>query len=86
MKKIEKLVYTIVIASITGLPLINFLRYCNSLADTGYYKYFRQSYLIYTLLPILLVVYIYGIIKKKYKIDYTDILMYILGRQVFGEK
>lgn len=79
MKKIEKLVYTIVIASITGLPLINFLRYCNSLADTGYYKYFRQSYLIYTLLPILLAVYIYGIIKKKYKIDYTDILMYILG-------
>ena len=79
MKKIEKLVYTIVIASITGLPLINFLRYCNSLADTGYYKYFRQSYLIYTLLPMLLVIYIYGVIKKYYKITYTDILMYILA-------
>ena len=79
MKKIEKLVYAISIASITGLPLINFLRYCNNLADTGYYKYFRQSYLIYTLLPILLIVYIYGIIKKYYKITYTDILMYILA-------
>jgi len=79
MKKIEKLVYTIVIASITGLPLINFLRYCNNLADTGYYKYFRQSYLIYTLLPILFIVYVYGIVKKYYKITYVDILMYILG-------
>ena len=79
MKKIEKLVYTIVIASITGLPLINFLRYCNNLADTGYYKYFRQSYLIYTLLPILFIVYIYGIVKKYYKITYVDVLMYILG-------
>lgn len=79
MKKIEKLVYTIVIASITGLPLINFLRYCNSLADTGYYKYFRQSYLIYTLLPILFGIYIYGIIKKYYKIDYMDILIHILS-------
>lgn len=79
MKKIEKLVYTIAIASITGLPLINFLRYCNNLADTGYYKYFRQSYLIYTLLPILFIIYMYGIIKDKFRITYTDILMYILA-------
>lgn len=78
MRIIERSIYTIAIATITGLPLINFLRYCNHLAETGYYQYFRQSYLIYTLLPMLLVIYIYGIIKKKFKITYTDILIYIL--------
>jgi len=79
MKIIEKSIYTIVIATITGLPLINFLRYCNFLASTGYYQYFRQSYLIYTLLSMLLVIYIYGIIKKNFKITFTDILVYILA-------
>lgn len=79
MKIIERSIYTIVITTITGLPLINFLRYCNHLAETGYYQYFRQSYLIYTLLPMLLVIYIYGIVKKKFKITYTDIFVYILA-------
>lgn len=79
MKIVEKSIYTIVITTITGLPLINFLRYCNFLADTGYYQYFRQSYLIYTLLPMLFVIYIYGLIKKEFKITYTDILVYILA-------
>lgn len=79
MKKLEKTIYTIAIASIIGLPLINFLRYCNDLGATGYYKYFRQSYLIYALLPILLITYIIGVIKKKFKITYTDILIYILS-------
>ena len=79
MKIIEKSIYTIVIATITGLPLINFIRYCNVLAETGYYQYFRQSYLIYTLLPMLLITYIYGIAKKKFKITYTDILVYLLA-------
>lgn len=79
MKLIEKSIYTIVIATITGLPLINFLRYSNYVAATGYYQYFRPSYLIYTLLPMLLIIYICGILKKKFKITITDILVYILA-------
>ena len=79
MKKVEKIAYTTAITAIIWFPLINFLRYCHSLAHTGYYNYFKQTYLIYTLLPILFFNYLYGVIKKYFKITYTDILIYILS-------
>lgn len=78
MKQIEKIIYTVCISVITGMPLINFLRYCNFLTENQYYKYFRQSYLIYILLPVLLIVYLYSVIKKYYEVTYVDIIIYIL--------
>lgn len=78
MKQVEKIIYTVCISIITGMPLINFLRYCNYLTENQYYKYFRQSYLIYILLPVLLIVYLYSVIKKYYEITYVDIIIYIL--------
>jgi len=78
MKKIEKVVHILIISLIIGIPLFKFITYTNEVLGNSYNPLFDQVYLLWLYIPLLSLVYIYGILSKEFKITCTDFLTYVL--------
>ena len=75
----NKILFIYSILFIVGIPfvkLISYFFYLNKIVDNIFI--INQVYVLWIMIPILLITYILGIKFKKYKIDWLDILMYHL--------
>lgn len=77
--KFEQIVYILMMIVVIGIPAMKFLSYLlflPGIIDDSYIV--NQVYVLWAVMPLLVITYIYGIKKGKYKINYSDILIYIL--------
>lgn len=75
LKKITLEKWVLIISSVIliGMPLIKFVIYFTKFEFT-----FKNARILWWTLPVLIITYIYGLIKKKYKFNYFDVLIYIM--------
>lgn len=81
MKKnyLESFIYSIILVLIIGLPsikLLSYILYLYNIVDDTFVV--NNVYLLWGVLPILVIIYLVGIITKKYKFTYIDITMLFL--------
>ncbi len=82
MKKndIQKNIYTILIIIMLFIPLVKFISYALYLSGIIKDSFsFNQVYVLWIFIPILIANYVYGIIAKKIRINYIDIIIYLLS-------
>lgn len=78
-KNLEKIICFMVIIIMIGLPLLKLPVYLPFLGQNIIKKIaLNPVYVLWVMLPLLLIVYLYGLIKKTNKINFFDIIMYIL--------
>jgi len=76
---LEKIIYILATIIIVGLPSLKLFAYCLNLAGIISNPFIiNHVYLLWLVVPFLIVIYITGLILKKFKFNYSDILIIIL--------
>lgn len=77
---IQKNIYYILIMIMILIPVVKFISYVLNLSGIIEDSFsFNQVYVLWIFIPILIINYTYGIITKKIKINYLDIIIYSLS-------
>lgn len=78
-KNLDKVIYYLIISVIIGLPFFKFTAYNLYLTHVIEDSFdFNHVVFLWILLIPLIITYIYGIVSKKFKINYIDYIFYIL--------
>lgn len=76
---LERIIYYIVLTLIIGLPAIKLLSYIlflNNIVDNTFV--INQVYLLWIVIPPLIIIYLIGIFTGKFKFTYADYIIYVL--------
>lgn len=80
---VEKIMYRFILLFMISLPFFKFLSYCLFLSGIIKNSFdFNHVYVLWLSLPILILIYLYGLYSKKFSFDKMDILIY--GLIIFG--
>lgn len=76
---LERIIYYIVLILIIGLPAIKLLSYIlflNNIVDNTFV--INHVYLLWVIIPPLIIIYLIGMFTKKFKFTYADYIIYVL--------